>query len=91
MTRSIRIDAEADDEISHAIDRYERERQREGLGSEELHEPQEEVSLQQDQTLHVASCRWRAKQPARDGGWNKSDSGWLASKRAVLPTRAAAT
>jgi hypothetical protein len=32
MTRSIRIDAEADEEISHAIDRYERER--EGLGAE---------------------------------------------------------
>ncbi len=32
MTKSIRIDAEADDEISHAIDRYERER--EGLGAE---------------------------------------------------------
>jgi plasmid stabilization system protein ParE len=32
MTKSIRIDAEADDELSHAIDRYERER--EGLGGE---------------------------------------------------------
>lgn len=32
MTKPIRIDAEADDEISHAIDRYERER--EGLGAE---------------------------------------------------------
>jgi hypothetical protein len=32
MTKSIRIDAEVDDEISHAIDRYERER--EGLGAE---------------------------------------------------------
>jgi hypothetical protein len=32
MTKSIRIDAEADEEISHAIDRYERER--EGLGAE---------------------------------------------------------
>ena len=32
MTKSIRIDAEAEDEISHAIDRYERER--EGLGAE---------------------------------------------------------
>jgi toxin ParE1/3/4 len=32
MTKSIRIDAEAEDEISHAISRYERER--EGLGSE---------------------------------------------------------
>lgn len=30
MTKSIRVDAEAEDEISHAIDRYERERQ--GLG-----------------------------------------------------------
>lgn len=36
MTKSIRIDAEADDEISHAIDRYERER--EGLGAEFWHE-----------------------------------------------------
>lgn len=34
MTKSIRIDAEADDEISHAIGRYERER--EGLGAEFL-------------------------------------------------------
>ena len=34
MTKAIRIDAEADDEISHAIDRYERER--EGLGAEFL-------------------------------------------------------
>jgi len=32
MIKSIRIDAEADEEISHAIDRYERER--EGLGAE---------------------------------------------------------
>lgn len=32
MRKSIRIDAEADDEISHAIDRYEEER--EGLGAE---------------------------------------------------------
>src|SRR5262245_39394652 len=32
MTKSIRIDAEADDEIWHAIDRY--ERKREGLGAE---------------------------------------------------------
>jgi hypothetical protein len=31
MTKSIHIDAEADDEISHAIHRYERER--EGLGA----------------------------------------------------------
>ena len=32
MTKFIRIDAEAEDEISHAIDRYELER--EGLGAE---------------------------------------------------------
>jgi toxin ParE1/3/4 len=32
MTKSIRIDAEAEDEISRAIDRYENER--EGLGAE---------------------------------------------------------
>jgi len=32
MTKPIRIDAEAEEEISHAIDRYERER--EGLGAE---------------------------------------------------------
>lgn len=32
MTKAIRIDAEADGEISHAIDRDERER--EGLGAE---------------------------------------------------------
>jgi plasmid stabilization system protein ParE len=32
MTKLIRVDAEAEDEISHAIDHYERER--EGLGAE---------------------------------------------------------
>ncbi|HET9624062.1 MAG TPA: type II toxin-antitoxin system RelE/ParE family toxin [Kofleriaceae bacterium] len=32
MTKAIRIDPEADDEIDHAIDRYERERA--GLGGE---------------------------------------------------------
>jgi len=36
MRKSIRIDAEAEDEISHAIDRYENER--EGLGAEFLSE-----------------------------------------------------
>jgi plasmid stabilization system protein ParE len=32
MTKAIRVDAEAEEEIGHAIDRYERER--EGLGAE---------------------------------------------------------
>ena len=32
MTKSIRIDAEAEEEITHAIDRYDNER--EGLGLE---------------------------------------------------------
>jgi hypothetical protein len=32
MTKPIRVDAEAEEEISNAIDRYERER--EGLGAE---------------------------------------------------------
>lgn len=32
MIKSIRVDAEADEEITHAIERYERER--EGLGAE---------------------------------------------------------
>jgi plasmid stabilization system protein ParE len=32
MTKAIRVDAEAEEEIAHAIDRYERER--EGLGAE---------------------------------------------------------
>jgi plasmid stabilization system protein ParE len=32
MTKPIRVDAEAEDEIAHAIDRY--EHQREGLGAE---------------------------------------------------------
>jgi plasmid stabilization system protein ParE len=36
MRRSIRVDPEAEDEISHAIDRY--ERQREGLGADFLDE-----------------------------------------------------
>jgi toxin ParE1/3/4 len=32
MTKAIRVDAEAEEEIAHAIDRYQRER--EGLGAE---------------------------------------------------------